>query len=102
MYNLYCTFGYPWLLVVTRCGCVSKDQRGKTFSTGRNFSLLLLGDLSMESKDLPTDHHHFRLLFVDGAIFYEYDRVLPCGENWGVFVKDNVLCVVRFRGWQVN
>ena len=102
MYNLYYMFGYPWLLMVTRCGCVFKDQRSKAFSTRRNFPLLLLGDLSMESKDLPTDHHHFHLLFVDGAIFYEHDGVLSCGKNWSVFVEDNVLCVVRFRSWQVN
>ena len=43
----------------------------------------------MELKDLPTDHHHFRRLFVDGVIFYERDGVLSCGKNWSVFVEDN-------------
>ena len=60
----------------------------------RNLLLLFLGDLSMESKDPPMDHHHIHLLFVDGTIFYEYDGILSCGKNWSVLVEDNVLCVM--------
>ena len=56
----------------------------------RNLLLLFLGDLSMESKDPPMDHHHIHLLFVDGTIFYEYDGIL----SKSVLVEDNVLCVM--------
>ena len=103
--SLKCRCVLSWLTVQTpylhdiRTIFLAKNKLCEALSTWGNLLLLFLRNLRMKAKNSPAHGHHLCLLLINSAILHENNGVFSGGENWRVFLKDNIFCTMGFRGW---